>query len=185
MKKILLMAALCTIFFTGCSMDTSINTVQTEDYADSSVTGDSTAESAVKDGSYQCAITLTGGSGKATVNSPADVVVENGNIYVTLIWSSKNYDYMLVDGVKYNNEAPEGENSVFTVPVPGFGQSYTVIGDTTAMSTPHEIEYLLTVYAPGEEVENSLETAGSSTTEDTATKSIELEALEYTGSLEL
>jgi iron complex transport system substrate-binding protein len=59
---------------------------------------------------------------------------------VTVTWSSSNYDYMKVGGTKYNNQNPGG-NSTFTFPIPGLGKSFTVIGDTTAMSTPHEIEY--------------------------------------------
>ena len=95
------------------------------------------------DGEYQARVTLAGGSGKATVESPAKILSKDGKCHVVLVWSSKNYDYMIVDGEKYLNEAAEGENSVFTIPVPAFGEEFTVIGDTVAMSTPHEIEYTL------------------------------------------
>lgn len=61
------------------------------------------------------------------------------------MWSSKNYDYMIVDGVKYLNEAAKDENSQFSFPIPAVGEEFTVIGDTVAMSTPHEIEYTLLV----------------------------------------
>lgn len=36
------------------------------------------------------------------------------------------------------------EHSVFEIPVEVFDEGMDVIGDTTAMSTPHEVEYTLT-----------------------------------------
>ncbi|MBR6478075.1 MAG: sirohydrochlorin cobaltochelatase [Lachnospiraceae bacterium] len=88
-------------------------------------------------------ITLNGGSGKATIESPAQVIKKDGKDYAVLIWNSKNYDYMIVDGVKYLNEAKEGENSKFTIPIKAYGEEISVIGDTIAMSAPHEIEYTI------------------------------------------
>ena len=60
----------------------------------------------------------------------------------TIVWSSSKYDYMLVDGVKYEVLSTEN-GSTFEIPVAAFDTELTVIGDTTAMSTPHEIEYTL------------------------------------------
>ena len=51
---------------------------------------------------------------------------------------------MIVNDVKYENEAEAGEYSTFTFPVDGVPCDMDVIGDTTAMSVPHEIEYTLT-----------------------------------------
>lgn len=76
------------------------------------------------------------------MDSPAKVVIKDGKITATVVWSSPNYDYMLVDGTKYLNEN-KGENSTFTIPVSGFDCDIAVVGDTVAMSTPHEIEYTL------------------------------------------
>jgi hypothetical protein len=98
----------------------------------------------LENGEYNVELTLEGGSGKATVESPAKLVVENGEAKVTLIWSSPNYDYMIVDGEKLTPVNEEG-NSTFEVPVKVLNEPFTVIGDTTAMSQPHEIEYKLTV----------------------------------------
>lgn len=97
----------------------------------------------LSDGEYLARVTLSGGSGKASVESPAKILAKDGKCFVVLVWNSKNYDYMIVDGEKYLNEAAEGENSVFTIPVAAFGEELPVIGDTVAMSTPHEIEYTL------------------------------------------
>ncbi len=98
----------------------------------------------LENGEYTAELTLEGGSGKATVESPAKLVVEDGKATVTLIWSSPNYDYMIVDGEKLTPINEEG-NSTFEVPVKVLNEPFTVIGDTTAMSQPHEIEYKLTV----------------------------------------
>lgn len=94
------------------------------------------------DGTYEVEVTLTGGSGKASVASPAKITVSDEKIQATIIFSSANYDYVLVDGEKYLNEATEG-NSTFTIPVSGFDWKMPVTADTTAMSTPHEIDYSL------------------------------------------
>ena len=95
------------------------------------------------DGSYTCEVTLEGGSGRATVDSPAALTVTDGRMTATIVWSSPNYDYMLVDGEKYLPTNTEG-NSTFEIPVTALDTPLDVVGDTVAMSTPHEIEYTLT-----------------------------------------
>ena len=95
------------------------------------------------DGSYTCEVTLEGGSGRATVESPAALTVADGRMTATIVWSSPNYDYMLVDGEKYLPTNTEG-NSTFEIPVAALDTPLDVVGDTVAMSTPHEIEYTLT-----------------------------------------
>ena len=95
------------------------------------------------DGSYTCEVTLEGGSGRATVDSPAALTVADGKMTATIVWSSPNYDYMIVDGEKYLPTNTEG-NSTFEIPVAALGTPLAVTADTVAMSTPHEIEYTLT-----------------------------------------
>ena len=95
------------------------------------------------DGSYTAAVTLEGGTGRASVESPARLRCENGEFWATIVWSSPNYDYMKVDGVQYNQINTEG-NSVFEIPVAAFDQKLDVLADTTAMSEPHEVAYTLT-----------------------------------------
>ena len=110
------------------------------------------AEEAVEtpaDGSYTCEVTLEGGSGRATVDSPAALTVADGKMTATIVWSSPNYDYMIVDGEKYLPTNTEG-NSTFEIPVSALGTPLSVVADTVAMSTPHEIEYTLTFSAPSE-----------------------------------
>ena len=101
------------------------------------------------DGSYTCEVTLEGGSGRATVDSPAALTVADGKMTTTIVWSSPNYDYMIVDGEKYLPTNTEG-NSTFEIPVSTLGTPLSVVADTVAMSTPHEIEYTLTFSAPSE-----------------------------------
>ena len=98
--------------------------------------------SAVEDGSYTIELTMEGGSGRASIQSPAQLAIADGAATATLEWSSPNYDYMLVDGEKYEPVNTEG-NSTFEIPVDGFDYPMEVVGDTVAMSEPHEIEYTL------------------------------------------
>ena len=95
------------------------------------------------DGEYTCNVTLEGGSGRATVESPAALTVADGKMTATIVWSSPNYDYMIVDGEKYLPTNTEG-NSTFEIPVSALNAPLSVTADTVAMSTPHEIEYTLT-----------------------------------------
>ena len=96
------------------------------------------------DGSYTVEVSLLGGSGRASVESPAAMEVRSGGVTLTLVWSSPNYDYMLVGGRRYLPVNQTG-NSTFEIPVLSLDEPFKVVGDTTAMSTPHEIEYELTL----------------------------------------
>lgn len=106
----------------------------------------SIGEAAVEDGTYTIDVTLSGGSGKTTVISPATITVTEGKAVATIEWSSPNYDYMLVEGEKYLPTNTEG-NSTFEIPVLVYDAEMPVIGDTVAMSKPHEVEYTLTFHS--------------------------------------
>ena len=88
-------------------------------------------------------IGFEGGTGKAYIESPVQVTSVDGDLSAVFVWSSVNYDYMIVNGVRYDNENPGGP-STFTVSIDNITEPLTVIGDTVAMSTPHEIEYVIT-----------------------------------------
>ena len=103
-------------------------------------------ETDMEDGEYSIQVDLEGGSGKASVTSPALMIVKDGRMYAQLQWSSSNYDYMIVNEEKILNESEEGRNSVFTVPVTVMDDKMEVIADTLAMGAPHEINYTLTFY---------------------------------------
>lgn len=96
----------------------------------------------LEDGTYEFDVTLTGGTGRATVESPAKVEIKDKEATATIIWSSPNYDYMIVDGEKYEPVNKDG-NSTFEIPVTVFDAEMEVTADTVAMSTPHEIDYTL------------------------------------------
>ena len=98
------------------------------------------------DGQYSVNVVLEGGSGRASVDSPAALTVADGRMTAAIVWSSPNYDYMIVDGQKYLPTNTEG-NSTFEIPVAALDTALTVTADTVAMSTPHEIEYTLTFAA--------------------------------------
>lgn len=112
----------------------------------------------LEDGSYQVAVTLAGGSGRATVESPAIITIENQLMTAVITFSSPYYDYMIVDGERYEPVNTEG-NSSFEIPVDGFDYEMEVIADTTAMSEPHEITY--TLYFDSSTIEKAEDDAGS------------------------
>ena len=108
-----------------------------------------TAESlGLEDGEYEVPVALSGGSGRASLESPAVLTVKDGACEALIIWGSKNYDYMKVDGEKILPVNSEG-NSRFRIPVAYFDRPITVIADTVAMSEPHEITYRLTFDSAG------------------------------------
>ena len=132
----------------GCSSQAFVSEQQTGTVLTQEETG-----LEFQDGTYQMEVELLGGSGRASVTSPAKVEIKDGKAVATLEWSSPNYDYMVVDGEKYLPVNTEG-NSVFQIPVEAFDQDIAVIADTVAMSTPHEIEYTLNFHA-GENGQNA------------------------------
>ena len=98
----------------------------------------------VYQGDYTIEVDLEGGSGKATIASPAQIKNrDDGSQVVCIEWSSPNYDYMLVGDEKYLPVNPDTECSIFEIPVSNFDEPLNVIADTVAMSKPHEIEYTL------------------------------------------
>lgn len=110
-------------------------------FADGVVT--TPADLGLADGTYTADVALAGGSGRASVESPAQLTVKDGNVTAKIVWSSKNYDYMKVGDTKYD-AVIEDEHSTFEIPVSCFDWAMAVKADTTAMSEAHEIDYTLT-----------------------------------------
>ena len=103
-------------------------------------------KTSLKDGDYLISVELSGGSGRATITSPAKVSVKDGMAQAVIEWSSPNYDYMKVSRQEIEADKKileEGGNSTFTIPVLVFDEKFPVAADTLAMSTPHEIQYQL------------------------------------------
>ena len=93
-------------------------------------------------GTYQVDVALEGGTGRASVESPAKLVVEDGAMTATIVWSSPHYDQMVVDGTQYLPVNDSG-NSTFEIPVTALDEDLPVQAETTAMSEPHMIDYTL------------------------------------------
>ena len=94
------------------------------------------------DGVYTVEVALEGGSGKASEESPAQLTVQDGAMTLTLVWSSSNYDYMVVNEETYQPTTLE-PGSTFEIPVATLDEDLPVIADTTAMGNPHEVEYVI------------------------------------------
>lgn len=101
------------------------------------------ADQELADGAYTLDVALEGGSGRASVETPCTLEVEGGAMTATVVWSSPNYDQMVVDGTQYLPVNTEG-NSTFKIPVATLSEPLAVQAETTAMSTPHMIDYTLT-----------------------------------------
>ncbi len=96
----------------------------------------------LEDGEYLAEVVLEGGTGRAGVDSPARIVVEDGKARARIVWSSPNYDYMKLGEETCLPVNTEG-NSEFEIPVEAFDVPIPVTADTVAMGTPHEIEYTI------------------------------------------
>lgn len=95
----------------------------------------------ITDGVYTADVVLTGGSGRASVESPAKIVIADGKITATVIWSSPFYEYMMVGETRYDPIQQEG-NATFELPIM-LDEDMSVSALTVAMSEPHLVEYTL------------------------------------------
>lgn len=103
-------------------------------------------QEALADGEYTVEALLSGGTGKAKLLNPTALMVSEGKITATIVWSSSNYDYMIVNGDQYLPITTEG-GSTFQIPVESLGVEIPVTADTVAMGTPHEIAYTILLQA--------------------------------------
>lgn len=99
-------------------------------------------QEALADGEYTVEAVLSGGTGRAKLLNPTALTVSEGKITATIVWSSSNYDYMIVNGDQYLPITTEG-GSTFQIPVESLGVEIPVTADTVAMGTPHEIAYTI------------------------------------------
>ena len=87
------------------------------------------------DGEYTVSVALEGGSGRATVDSPATLTVADGKMTATIAWSSPNYDYMVVDGEKYLPKKPRYFKSKSNIQ-----DGHEAIRPTTPSITPEMVK---------------------------------------------
>ena len=101
------------------------------------------------DGTYvPTAFSFSGGSGRVTI-SCEEVELSGGGAVASISFSSPNYEYVRVEDSKIIGEYTE-KTSTFRVPVK-LDEEMTLIGCTTAMSSPHEINYTIFI-SLGEEI---------------------------------
>ncbi len=93
------------------------------------------------DGRYFIDAALSGGSGRAQIESPAELTVTDGAATAVIIWSSPYYTYMLIDGTYYYPVSTDG-NTAFEIPVT-LDKDIAVTAQTVAMSQPHDIDYTI------------------------------------------
>lgn len=118
---------------------------QSEEDKETNRGGDQPEDTVLLDGEYSVELDFLGGTGRTKVVSPTVLTVKEGRAWARIVFTSPNYDYVRVGEETYY--PVQGENSsVFEIPVVVFDRPMTVIGDTTAMSTPHEVEYQLTFH---------------------------------------
>lgn len=95
-----------------------------------------------QDGDYTIEATLTGGSGRAGIESPLLLTVKDRRMTANIVWSSPYFEWMKVDGIQYDSINTEG-NAAFIVGVEQLDVDIPVAALTVAMSEPHEITYTL------------------------------------------
>ena len=125
---------------TEAYIETSLEAVQ--------ITSAYAGEGSKPDGIYVPAVfNYSGGSGRVTI-SCEEVELSGGGAVASISFSSPNYEYIRVDDLKITGEYTE-KTSTFKVPVK-LDEEMTLIGCTTAMSSPHEISY--TIYISLDEI---------------------------------
>ena len=97
---------------------------------------------ALANGDYTIEVSLSGGSGRATVKSPANLTVSDDGMKAEIEWSSPNYDYMKIGENEYYPLNSEG-NSTFLIDVETLDTDIQISAETVAMSKPHIIDYTL------------------------------------------
>ncbi len=98
---------------------------------------------------------VSGGTGRVVITCP-EVRVSDGAAEALLNFDSEHYTYVKVDGEEYDRQEDSPDNtSLFYIPV-ALDQEMTILAQTTAMSTPHEVEYR--IYISSEASDGSEET---------------------------
>ena len=107
--------------------------------------GDGTLDNSTSlaDGAYvPDDFSFTGGTGRVSIRCD-EVRVTDGHAEARIVFSSPNYSYVKAGGEVFYADHSEAESS-FAIPVK-LNADNIIIGQTTAMSTPHEVEYVIRV----------------------------------------
>lgn len=93
------------------------------------------------DGTYvPASFAFSGGTGKVKITCP-EITVADGKVYAHIVFSSSSYAYVKASGMICYAEIMDGK-AHFTIPCELNGNN-RILGLTTKMSTPHEVEYIL------------------------------------------
>ncbi len=100
----------------------------------------------VADGDYAISCDLKGmNSETKRVIKAATLHVAGGQMTADVTIDSEHYTWMSIDGITFYNEYPGGGVSTFYgIPVSALDTALPISAETTAMSSPHVIDYTLT-----------------------------------------
>jgi len=93
------------------------------------------------DGAYTCAVLLEG-AGRATLQTPARLIVAGGAVTARIVFSTQKIDYVLVEGERFEPVDTQ-EGAAFEVPVAAFGKRLTIVADSTAILPATEVRYTM------------------------------------------
>ncbi len=97
----------------------------------------------ITDGVYSSeSFTWSGGSGRLEITCD-QVEIKDGEVLAEITFSSEHIVYVKVDGKQYDPVDQGHKKSVYMLPV-DLGEDTDITACTTAMSTPHEVDYVLT-----------------------------------------
>lgn len=136
----------------------------------------------LKDGSYvPDKFSWSGGTGKVQI-SCSKVSITGGQAYATITFSSDAYGYVKANGNMYYPDH-SGGGSTFVIPV-ALNKNNSIIGMTTRMSVPHEIQYSIFVYLNGADNKSDKDKENPSSSDSmvsTGNKKLDDKAPEITG----
>ncbi|MBE5806862.1 MAG: hypothetical protein E7317_00765 [Clostridiales bacterium] len=97
---------------------------------------------ALEDGAYAIPVRLEGGSGRTQVESPAQVIVQNGEATARLVFNTEKIDFVMVGDEKFLPEYEDG-TAVFTLPAASLARPMAVDVDSTVMKPATLVRYTL------------------------------------------
>ncbi len=137
----ILVLSIGTLTCVGCSKTTNQDSKESTVLSNTASTAMSEALEC-ESGLYEIAVSLSGGSGKVSIQSPTILKMQGEEMMARIEWSSSSYDLMVVDGKEYEPISTEG-NAVFEIPIAALDTDIKVQAETIAMSKPHMIDYTL------------------------------------------
>ena len=96
----------------------------------------------LEDGVYTIDVSLSGGSGKTQVESPATLTVEGGKAIARIAFTTAKIDFAVVNGVTLEPIAGE-EYATFLVPVETLSRPTAIDVDCTVMKPATLVSYTL------------------------------------------